>query len=149
MRPFFNASIKFRAASSGRPHLDAEDTSMTRAIAPGPGTDLAKDGSRRGGARPGAGRKPKPTTRIVNDVNRIARDKIGEWLPGLLDQLYALAVGVRMRDVRPDGSEVEYYETARDRQACEYLVNRVLGKPTERQETSGVGGSPIPVAILA
>lgn len=33
----------------------------------------------------------------------------------------------------------------KDRQANEYLLNRILGKPTERQEIAGMDGGPISI----
>jgi hypothetical protein len=122
----------------------------TKAIATRPRTGPAKDGSRRGGARPGSGRKPNPTTVVVNDFHRTARDLIGPRLPMLLEEVYALAMGVKMVDVDPKtGETTEYYTVPPDFRACEYLINRLLGKPREHQEVSGPGGHPIPVAIVA
>jgi hypothetical protein len=121
----------------------------TKALATRPRTGPAKDGSRRGGARPGSGRKPRPTTLVVNDFNQVARDLIGPRLPMLLEDLFVLACGVKIQDFDRDGKVIEVYTTPPDRQACEYLINRLLGKPTEKNEVSGPGGHPIPVAILA
>jgi hypothetical protein len=110
---------------------------------------LAKDGSRRGGARPGSGRKPGPTTLVVRDFHQVARDQVGPCLPILLDALIEMAVGIKIKDVGPDGKETEYYSVPPDRQACEYLINRLLGKPTEKSEITGAGGNPIPMAFEA
>lgn len=87
-----------------------------------------------GGARPGAGRKR------VRDKNgtaiQQAEKKIRDRLPEIVDAQIALALGVKV----DDGSDV--YTKPPDRAASEYLINRILGKPTERQEVTGeIGGA--------
>jgi hypothetical protein len=70
-----------------------------------------------GGARPGAGRKPKIQREGYAEAIRAAEDGIRDRLPILIDGLVRLATG-----------------DPPDRQAAEYLVNRVMGRPTERVE---------------
>lgn len=91
---------------------------------------------KRGGARPGAGRKPRSekfATPIADGERRIA-----DRLPWLIDKEFELATGVMVQEVTKDGKVI--YQTPPDRQAIEYLINRVMGKPVERKEVSGPDG---------
>jgi hypothetical protein len=98
----------------------------------------------RGGARSGAGRKPKRDT----DPNAIleAEARIRSNLPKLIDNMLTVANGVTVQDMLLDGSTV-IYTRAPDRQANEYLINRVMGKPTERKEVTGKGGGPVQLDV--
>lgn len=119
-------------------------------------------GNGHGGARHGSGRKPsaiKFETAIAQAEGRIA-----DRLPSLIDNMFVLADGGyerveeqwapagslyigsgefqrRMYPALPDDELVLVKRTMsvadKDRQANEYLINRVMGKPTERQELSG------------
>lgn len=118
----------------------------------------AKDGSRRGGARPNSGPKPKVVKVAVShlhaavdlskceDIETIVLAKLTEVAPKCIDNLVKLADGIIVKDVNLDGT-VDYFETPPDRQANEYLLNRLLGKPTERKEVTGESGQPIAVAV--
>jgi hypothetical protein len=117
---------------------------------------LAKDGTKRGGPRPGSGRKPKATRLVVSDVNRLTRDQVEEWLPKLLSNLKILADGgferVEEKFSRNQAGDLVLIErkvsiAEPDRAANEYLINRLLGKPTERQEVSGPEGNAIPLVF--
>jgi hypothetical protein len=44
-----------------------------------------------------------------------------------------LAAGITMMEPGRDGEEI-IYTRAPDRQALEYLLNRIMGKPTDRHE---------------
>jgi len=115
-----------------------------------------------GGHREGAGRKAK-ADKYRPHINK-AEKQILDRLPFLIEQQLKLAEGVRLVDSskavkivikalqesmgdidrfeRVVASLREIFQTAPDRQAIEYLVNRVMGKPTERvdQETTVRGG---------
>jgi hypothetical protein len=54
----------------------------------------------------------------------------------------ALANGIFVEEITPEGKRI-VYQRPPDRQANEYLINRIMGKPTERQELSGPDGGPI------
>jgi len=82
----------------------------------------------RGGARPGAGR-PRKAVLYVSPI-RDAEGKICQRLPWLLDKLFELAEGVTMSDTDRSGKP-RIYKTAPDRQSIEYLIDRVMGKPTQ------------------
>jgi hypothetical protein len=90
-----------------------------------------------GGARPGAGR---PKTRDINGTAvRQAEKQIRDRLPQLIGNLLILADGVTVEDVTNEGETVVYKKPP-CRQTNEYLVNRILGKPTEKVENDQSGG---------
>jgi hypothetical protein len=95
-----------------------------------------------GGARPGAGRKTK-AEKFATAIAR-AEKRIADRLPQLIDNLIALADGVTVQEVDKDGEAVIFTRPP-DFKANEYLINRILGKPTEmiEAEVSGPGGGPI------
>jgi hypothetical protein len=84
-----------------------------------------------GGKRNGSGRKPN-ADKYIGPISR-AEQRICENLDDLIDLAFVRARGYMAKDVGPDG-EVEYYETPPDLKAIIYLVDRVMGKPTERHE---------------
>lgn len=93
-----------------------------------------------GGARPGAGRKPKDEKFKLPIAK--AEKRIADRLPLLIDRALELADGVTVQEVDKDGG-VAVYTKPPDLKAIIYLVDRIMGKPTERQEVSGPDGSPI------
>lgn len=95
-----------------------------------------------GGARPGAGRKPKDEKFKLPIAK--AEKRIADRLPSLIDRALELADGVTVQEVDRDGGIVVYTKPP-DLKAIIYLVDRVMGKPTERQEVSGPDGDPIGV----
>lgn len=95
-----------------------------------------------GGARPGAGRKPKDEKFKLPIAK--AEKRIADRLPSLIDRALELADGVTVQEVDKDGGIVVYTKPP-DLKAIIYLVDRVMGKPTERQEVSGPDGDPIGV----
>jgi hypothetical protein len=98
-----------------------------------------------GGARPGAGRKRKHDK--YGTAIQKAEKKIVDRLPQLLDNLMALADGIFVEEFTPDGKRV-VYQRAPDFKSNEYLINRIMGKPTERQEVSGADGAPLAVEFV-
>ena len=95
-----------------------------------------------GGARPGAGRKKK-AEKFETAIGKAER-RICDRLPELIDNLFVLAKGVVVQEIDDDGV-VDVYSKPPDRQANEYLINRIMGKPTERTELTGEDGGPIEV----
>lgn len=88
--------------------------------------------AKRGGARPGAGRKPraeKYATPIADGERRIS-----DRLPWLIEKQFELADGVLVQEMTKEGAFV--YKTPPDRQAIEYLINRVMGKPIEKKDVN-------------
>ena len=93
-----------------------------------------------GGKRPGAGRKSN-ADKYGGHIDA-AKDRIVQVMPSLIDNMLVLANGVKVQDIDDDGNVVTYTKPP-DRQANEYLINRIMGKPTEVQEISGPDGGPI------
>lgn len=83
-----------------------------------------------GGARPGAGRKPKDEKFKVPIAK--AEKKIADKLPWLVDQALELAAGVWVEEPSITGRVV--YQKPPDREAIKYLMDRIMGKPTDRRE---------------
>lgn len=84
-----------------------------------------------GGARPGAGRPPKAV--IAETPIRQAEKKIRDRLPWIVDRLFELAEGVRVESSGIDGTPI-VYQRPPDRASCEYLMDRIMGKPTQPVE---------------
>lgn len=97
----------------------------------------------RGGARPGAGR-PRKQEKYAAPI-AAAEDRIADHLPRLIDNLLHLAHGweqVEERyEVARDRDPQELVLVARivrraapDRKANEYLIDRLMGRPTAKVE---------------
>jgi hypothetical protein len=110
-----------------------------------------------GGKRPGAGRKAK-AEKHAGVITR-AEKRIADRLPELIENMLALAGGVFVERPARDGKDGaaddppkappdRVYLTPPDRQANEYLINRILGRPTERAEVTGVQGGPVEVVYF-
>jgi hypothetical protein len=84
-----------------------------------------------GGARPGAGRKPKAEKFKVPIAK--AEKKIADKLPWLIDQALELAEGVVVQEFDKEGNS-RIYQRPPDMKAIAYLVDRIMGKPTDRRE---------------
>lgn len=81
-----------------------------------------------GGTRPGAGR---PRKRDLYQAHiRAAEHKILDRLPEIVDWMLTLAEGVRVQDTDLTGQLV-VYQRPPDRASCEYLMDRIMGKPTQ------------------
>lgn len=83
-----------------------------------------------GGARPGSGRKPKDE-KFKQPIAK-AEKQIADKLPWLIDKMLELADGVYVEKIGVNGTMV--YQQAPDYKALSYLVDRIMGKPTERKE---------------
>lgn len=93
-----------------------------------------------GGARPGAGRKPKDE-KFKQPIAK-AEKKIADKLPWLIDQMMELAEGVVVQEFDREGIP-RVYQRPPDFKAIAYLVDRIMGKPTERKEITGADGAPL------
>jgi hypothetical protein len=100
-----------------------------------------------GGRRLGAGRKTAQAKKAKADLRESLTERITARSGEILDSLFTLALGVKIKDVDDKTGEVEYFVCPPDRQACEYLLNQAIGKPTERKEIGGPEGGPIPVSV--
>lgn len=86
-----------------------------------------------GGLRPGAGRKRGPVREILDSASAQADKMIAEHLPQAIKNMIVLANGVTVQEeLTGDGVTPIVYTRPPDRQANEYLINRVMGKPTEK-----------------
>lgn len=83
-----------------------------------------------GGARPGAGRKRK-AEKFETQIQK-AEGMIADRLPWLVDKAMELAEGVVVEKPGLTGPVV--YQLPPDMGAIKYLVDRIMGKPTERRE---------------
>ena len=83
-----------------------------------------------GGIREGAGRKPRAKKALAEAAEKNAQGIIQPWLQDLLAKLKELADGVLI-----SGKDAKFYRVPPDRGAIEYLLNRLIGKPTERVES--------------
>ena len=89
--------------------------------------------SGRGGKRPGAGRPPK---RVVHESPiRAAEKKITDRLPWIVDKLIELVEGIHEEKTIGDNAVI-VYKRAPDRQAAEYLIDRVMGKAAQPVDIS-------------
>lgn len=89
----------------------------------------------RGGARPGAGR-PRTRDKYVKPVEEAELKIVGK-LQDIVDNLLILANGVTVQEVDNLSGETKVYKKPPDRAANQYLLDRIAGKPVERQETEG------------
>ena len=92
-----------------------------------------------GGRRPGAGR-PSKRTKHAGAITK-AEKRIADRLPELIDNMLELAGGVTVQETDFDGG-VKVYTRPPDFKANEYLINRIMGKPTERREIEDVTPPP-------
>lgn len=133
-----------------------------------PERKLAKDGSRRGGARPGSGPKAKPGLKRIGDHAATTEEVVGPMLPSVYANLKLLADGgfpvIVETFERPDGIRIEFDNdrgaivppgdglilvkrvvsiAPPDRGANDLLASRLLGKCKDRVEASGVDGGAV------
>jgi len=87
--------------------------------------------SRNGGARTGAGRKRKHDKH--GTAIQQAEKRIRDRLPELIDRMFDLASGVLVEETGIDGRPY-VYQRPPDYKAASYLIDRIMGRPTERKE---------------
>lgn len=85
----------------------------------------------KGGAREGAGRKPK-AIKFEGQISKAER-RIADRLPHLVDKMMELADGVFVEEYNSITNEKQVYQKPPDRAALQYLIDRIMGKPTERR----------------
>lgn len=66
-------------------------------------------------------------------LEKMVEKKIGKKSKWLVDKLFELAEGVFIID-KQDPHGIRYYQSLPDREAIKYLLDRLLGRPTERVE---------------
>lgn len=80
-----------------------------------------------GGARPGAGRKPKEEKHATAISE--AEQKIVDKLPLIVNAMTELALGVTVQEVDEDTGGVNVYTKKPEFKAGQYLMDRIMGKP--------------------
>jgi hypothetical protein len=103
-----------------------------------------KPGATKGGARPNAGRPAKAETYATPIKD--AEQRIADRLPRLIDKLFTLADGVVVQETDEEG-RVDVYAKAPDLKALTYLVDRVMGKPTERVEAQATNDTTLRIEV--
>jgi hypothetical protein len=78
---------------------------------------------------------------------KAAEDKIADSLPEFVDNMMRLARGVTVQEEDENGKE-RVYSKPPCRQSNEYLINRIMGKPTETQEISGLDGEALGTTVI-
>jgi len=66
-----------------------------------------------------------------------AEKRIADCLPELIGLKLELARGVLVEDINLVTGDRSVYKKPPDGKAIEYLIDRIMGKPTQRQEHSG------------
>jgi hypothetical protein len=101
---------------------------------------LARDGSRRGGARPNSGPKPKA---IKTLQMALVSAPIGPGVPATLENKATaadLAFSLFVKAMQDESQDIVLrLDCARE------IMNRAWGKPTERKEVGGLNGEPNPI----
>lgn len=107
---------------------------------------MAGKPGRSGGARQGAGRKPK-AERFKSAI-AAAEKRIADHLPQLIDSLLELSEGVTVQETDAQGRE-KVYTRPPDFRAASYLIDRILGKPVQaiEAEHTGADGGPISLQV--
>jgi hypothetical protein len=85
-----------------------------------------------GGKRAGSGRKP--TAEQFPTEIAAAKRRIADALPQLIENMLTLANGVTVQTVDEETGGIEIYTKPPDRKANEYLIDRILGRPTQAVE---------------
>lgn len=98
-----------------------------------------------GGARPGAGRKTK-AEKFAGPV-AAAEQIIVDQLPAIVHAQIDLALGATVQEVDRETGGLIVYTRPPDARAGQYLIDRILGKPTQRTELTGADGGPLAVTM--
>jgi hypothetical protein len=82
--------------------------------------------------QPGGPGRPAKADKFAGQIAR-AEARIARRLVRYIANMEALADGIYQEEASETGKRV-VYQRPPDRQANEYLINRILGKPTERSD---------------
>lgn len=91
---------------------------------------------------PGGPGRPRKEHKFAGPI-AAAEQQIVDRLPDLIERMFELAEGITVQEVDKKTGGLKVYSRPPDREAARYLIDRILGKPTERQEISGPDGEPI------
>lgn len=89
---------------------------------------------------PGGPGRPRKADQNAGAIVK-AEKQIRDRLPWLIDRQFELAEGVYIEERTPDGKLI--YQRPPDYKAIAYLIDRIMGKPTERHELTGEDGAPL------
>lgn len=79
---------------------------------------------------PGRPRKADQNKGAITKAEKQIRDR----LPEIIDSMILLSLGVQCTDRNIVTGETIVYDKPPDRAAAQYLIDRIMGKPTERKE---------------
>lgn len=88
--------------------------------------------------------RPAKADKFARPVAR-AEKQIVDALPQIVDAQIALALGVMVQEVDKESGALIVYQRPPDAKAGQYLIDRILGKTTERHEISGPDTGPIQI----
>ncbi len=83
--------------------------------------------------------RPAKADKFAGQIAK-AEGRIAKNLVRYIENMEALADGVFQEEMTIEGTRI-VYQRPPDRQANEYLINRIMGKPTERKEITGEDGA--------
>ncbi len=78
--------------------------------------------------------RPRKADKFAGEIAK-AEGRIAKKLVTYIENMEALADGIFVEEMTIEGKRI-VYKRPPDRQANEYLINRIMGKPTERTEHS-------------
>lgn len=90
---------------------------------------------------PGGPGRPRKRDANAGAITR-AEKQIRDRLPEVVDKMLELAMGVLVEEQTLEGRFI--YQKPPDYKAAAYLIDRIMGKPTERREVKNQEGPPIP-----
>jgi hypothetical protein len=90
---------------------------------------------------PGGPGRPANADKFAGAIAK-ADTRIAKNLVRYIENMEAIADGIFQEEQTEDGPRI-VYQRPPDRAANEYLINRIMGKPTERKELSGPDGEPL------
>ncbi len=91
--------------------------------------------------------RPRKTEKFARPIAR-AEKQIVDKLPEIIAAQLELALGVKVEELSATTGEPTVYQRPPDRAAAQYLIDRILGKPTERQELTGADGASLAVTTI-
>lgn len=83
--------------------------------------------------QPGGPGRPRNADKNAGAVTK-AEKQIRDRLPELIENMFVLANGVLVEETNIVTGKLQVYKKPPDRAANEYLINRIMGKPTDRKE---------------
>lgn len=85
--------------------------------------------------------RPAKADKFAGQIAK-AEGRIAKNLVRYIENMEALADGIFTEERTEEGARI-VYQRPPDRQANQYLIDRIMGKPTERKELTGEDGTPL------